>query len=64
MTACEAYQQTNGRKFFLQKKCGLKIIELWECELQQMLEKDVEMREYFSNLKLFEPLDPGDVWTA
>jgi hypothetical protein len=41
---------------------GLRVDEVWECEIKAMLKKDPEMREFFSNAPEIGRLNPRDAY--
>jgi hypothetical protein len=58
-TAKEAYERTIHRISTL-RSAGYAIVELWECDLQRHLATNPEMREFFDNVKMEEPLNARD----
>ena len=41
---------------------GFQVIEMWECELVKEMEHDEDMRRYFEEYELVEPLQPRDAF--
>ena len=41
---------------------GYRVVEMWECELDKKLEEDGEMKRYFDQRKIVDPLDPRDAF--
>ena len=41
---------------------GHRVVELWECELDKKLEEDAEMRRYFDEYEIVDPLNPRDAF--
>ena len=41
---------------------GYRVVEMWECELDKKLEEDEEMKRYFDERKIVDPLDPRDAF--
>ena len=41
---------------------GYRVVEMWECELDKKLEEDVEMKRYFDEYEIVDPLDPRDAF--
>ena len=41
---------------------GHRVAELWECELDKKLEEDEEMRRYFDEYEIVDPLNPRDAF--
>ena len=51
----------------LEKICYLKeqrfhVIEMWECELKKEMEHDEDMKRYFEEHELVDPLQPRDAF--
>ena len=51
----------------LEKVCRLKgegfqVIEMWECDLVKEMEHDEDMRRYFEEYELVDPLQPRDAF--
>ena len=44
------------------KDQGFKVIEMWECDLLKEMEHDEDMRRYFEEYELVEPLQPRDAF--
>lgn len=40
----------------------MEIVEIWECEVEEMLKKDVEMKKVFEQLPSKGPIDPRDAF--
>ena len=41
---------------------GFHVVEMWECELMKELEHDEDMRRYFEEHELVDPLQPRDAF--
>ena len=41
---------------------GYCVVEMWECELDKKLEEDDEMKRYFDQYKIVDPLNPRDAF--
>ena len=41
---------------------GYRVVELWECELDKKLEEDEEMKRYFDEYEIVDPLNPRDAF--
>ena len=41
---------------------GFHVVEMWECELMKELEHDEDMRRYFEEYELVDPLLPRDAF--
>ena len=51
----------------LEKICYLKgegfhVVEMWECDLMKEMERDEDMKRYFEEHELVEPLQPRDAF--
>ena len=44
------------------KKQGFQVIEKWECDLLKEMEHDEDMRRYFEEYEIVEPLQPRDAF--
>ena len=44
------------------KDQGFKVIEKWECDLVKEMEYDEDMRRYFEEYELVDPLQPRDAF--
>jgi G:T-mismatch repair DNA endonuclease (very short patch repair protein) len=58
-TAREAYERTMERHRSIISE-GHQIVELWECQLKAMLDRDPEMKRYFNDLTFDEQLNPRE----
>jgi len=56
-TARSAFEKTLDRQKFLEDR-GYKIVEKWECQLQQELLNNEQMQEFFLKTIINEPLNP------
>ena len=50
------------RKVCYLKEQGLNVVEMWECDLKRELEEDEEIRSYFEEYDLVDPLEPRDAF--
>ena len=41
---------------------GFNVVPMWECELAKEMEKDENMRRYFEEYELVDPLQPRDAF--
>ena len=41
---------------------GYRVVELWECELDKKLMEDEEMKRYFDEYEIVDPLNPRDAF--
>ncbi|XP_028408798.1 uncharacterized protein LOC114531373 [Dendronephthya gigantea] len=60
-TMSDLFEATLKKNLYL-KECGYNVIEMWECDLKRNLEQDEEMRVYFENFDLVDPLQPRDAF--
>ena len=44
------------------KDQGFKVIEKWECDLVKEMEHDEDMRRYFEEYEIVDPLQPRDAF--
>ena len=57
----ELYEDTVTKIEYL-KKCGFEVEQLWECKLREELEKNEEMKRYFEEHEIVDPLQPRDAF--
>ena len=57
----ELYMATVEKTSYLGGR-GFNVIEMWECEMKRELKRDEEMKKYFGNYKLIDPLEPRDAF--
>ena len=43
---------------------GYRVVEMWECELDKKLEEDEEMKRYFDEREIVDPLNPRDAFSG
>ena len=43
-------------------KYGFELVQMWECELREEMEKDEEMKRYFEEYEIVDPLQPRDAF--
>jgi hypothetical protein len=62
---CQGYREQGERKNHarsLSSYCAKDriphVVEMWECEISRELRRDEEMKEYFDNYELTDPLEP------
>ena len=60
-TMDELYMATVEKTSHLRRR-GFNVIEMWECEMKRELKRDEEMKKYFGNYKLIDPLEPRDAF--
>ena len=44
------------------KDQGFKVVEKWECDLVKEMEHDEDMRRYFEEYEIVDPLQPRDAF--
>ena len=44
------------------KEQGFDVIEMWECELRKEMERNEDMKKYFEEYELVDPLQPRDAF--
>ena len=57
----ELYMDTKKKVKFL-KDQGFRVVEKWGCELEKELEDDEEMKQFFDQNKIVDPLQPRDAF--
>ena len=57
----QLYEDTRVKVCYLEKH-GFKVIQMWECELAKEMEHNEDMRRYFEEYELVEPLQPRDAF--
>lgn len=55
----ELHQSTLEKTSYL-KGAGFNVVEVWECEIKKELEHDEDMKAYFVNYDMVDPLEPRD----
>ena len=60
-TMHDLYMATVEKTSYLRGR-GFNMIEMWECEMKRELEQDEDMRSYFDNYKLTDPLEPREAF--
>ena len=60
-TMGQLYEDTGGKIKYL-KDYGFEVEQMWECELREEMEKDEEMKRYFEEYELVDPLQPRDAF--
>ena len=56
----EAYAETLDRIYFLKKTH--QIVEIWECQYENLLRKNSEMQSFVAQLSIQEKLEPRDAF--
>ena len=44
------------------KDQGFRVIEMWECDLKKEMDRDEDMKRYFEEHELVDPLQPRDAF--
>ena len=57
----QLYKDTVRKVNYLKKR-GLEVEQKWECELQKELEEDEEMKQFFEEYEIIDPLQPRDAF--
>ena len=57
----QLYKDTVRKVNYLKKR-GLEVEQKWECELKKDLEEDEEMRQFFEQYEIIDPLQPRDAF--
>ena len=57
----QLYKDTVRKVNYL-KKYGFQVEQKWECELQKELEEDEEMKQFFEQYEIIDPLQPRDAF--
>ena len=60
-TMADLYMDTKKKVKFL-KDHGYWVVEKWGCELEKELEDDEEMKQFFDQHKIVDPLQPRDAF--
>ena len=55
-------REDTSKKTSYLKGMGFHVVEMWECELMKELERDEDMRRYFEEHELVDPLQPRDAF--
>jgi hypothetical protein len=56
-TMHDLHQDTVKKAAYL-KEHGFNMMEVWECQIKRELERDEEMKEYFNQYEMTDPLEP------
>ena len=57
----QLYEDTGGKVKYL-KDQGFEVEQMWECKLVKEMERDEEMKRYFEEYDLVDPLQPRDAF--
>ena len=55
------HEDTLEKIYYLEEQ-GFHVIEMWECELKKEMEHDEDMKRYFEEHELVDPLQPRDAF--
>ena len=58
----EGLREDTRKKVHYLTNEGYRVVEMWECELDKKLEEDEEMKRYFDQYKIVDPLNPRDAF--
>ena len=58
-TMHDLHQATMQKTLYLKER-GFNVIEVWECDIKRELEQNEDMKSYFDNYDLTDPLEPRD----
>ena len=62
LTMHELHERTQVKTMFLKQR-GWQVVEMWECVLRELLQRDAEAKEYVEGLKnIVDPLNPRDAF--
>ena len=57
----QLYKDTTRKVNYLKKR-GFEVVQKWECELTKDLEEDEEMKQFFEQYEIIDPLQPRDAF--
>ena len=57
----QLYKDTVRKVNYLKKR-GFEVEQKWECELEKELEEDEEMKQFFEQYEIIDPLQPRDAF--
>ena len=57
----QLYKDTVRKVKYL-KECGFEVVQKWECELAKELDEDEEMKQFFEEHEIVDPLQPRDAF--
>ena len=60
-TMQDLYVDTVRKMHYLREQ-GFNVVEMWECDLKRELKDNEEMRSYFEEHDLVDPLEPRDAF--
>ena len=57
----QLYKDTMRKVNYL-KDHGFEVVQKWKCELKKDLEEDEEMKQFFDEYEIIDPLQPRDAF--
>ena len=57
----QLFEDTLEKVYYL-KDQGFQVVEMWECDLVEEMKHDEDMRRYFEEYELVDPLQPRDAF--
>ena len=57
----QLFEDTVKKVKYLEKQ-GFKVIQMWECKLVKEMEHDEEMKRYYEEHEIVDPLQPPDAF--
>ena len=57
----QLYEDTDEKVRHLENQ-GFNVVQMWECELVKEMEHNEDMRRYFEEYELVDPLQPRDAF--
>ena len=57
----QLFEDTVKKVKYLEKQ-GFKVIQMWECKLFKEMEHDEEMKRYYEEHEIVDPLQPRDAF--
>ena len=57
----QLHKETSDKIRYLEDQ-GFQVVEKWECELREEMECDEDMKRYFEEHELVDPLQPRDAF--
>ena len=57
----ELYNDTKKKVKYLEDQ-GFRVVQKWGCELNKKLEEDEEMKQFFEQNEIIDPLQPRDAF--
>ena len=57
----DLHQATMQKTLYLKER-GFNVVQVWECDVKRELEQNEEVKSYFHNYGLRDPLEPRDAF--